>query len=121
MEQALSYLGEVMDEEGNVQMSFVKQQQHILRLDIQSRHCNRKKHQVFVDYEAGRNEVDGIRRYWCVCATGNRTEGCCAHVAAVVYYLPYGRYLPSIRRPAEALNELYRFSSDETESETDTE
>lgn len=53
--------------------------------------------------------MDGIKRYCCNCANGNRTIGCCSHIAAVIYYLSYGRYLSKIIRPAEVLTKLFHF------------
>ena len=33
---------------------------------------------------------------------GNRTVGCCSHVAAIIYHLSHGRYLSRIYRPDES-------------------
>lgn len=53
--------------------------------------------------------MDGIKRYCCNCANGNRTIGCCSHIAVVIYYLSYGRYLSKSIRPAEVLTKLFHF------------
>ena len=116
---AISYLPEVMDDDDNISMKFVKKTPNVVRVDIRSRHINRKTYRVFLEYDAGRNEIEGIRRYWCECPNGNRTVGCCSHVAAAVYYLSHARYLPSIRRPAPELTDLFLPSEGETESEMD--
>ncbi|GBP69737.1 hypothetical protein EVAR_48764_1 [Eumeta japonica] len=47
------------------------------------------------------NDYNSILRYCCDCPNGERTVGCCSHVAAIIYYLSYGRYLSRIVRPAE--------------------
>ena len=106
-----------MDEDDNIQMQIAKHGSNIVRLEIRSRHVNRKTYKVYIDYEASRNEINGIRRYWCECPNGNRTVGCCSHVAAGVYYLSYARYLPFIFRPAAGLTDLFVPSGGETESE----
>lgn len=49
----------------------------------------------------------GIKRYCCDCPNGRRTIGCCAHVAAIIYYLSYARYLSKIIRPAEILSKIF--------------
>ncbi|EZA62071.1 hypothetical protein X777_06965, partial [Ooceraea biroi] len=61
----------------------------------------------FVEYVPNRNGYSGISRYCCECPNGNRTVGCCSHVAAVIYYLVHARYLSKIVRPAEKLTKPF--------------
>lgn len=58
-------------------------------------------------------DISGIKRYCCECANGNRTVGCCSHVAAIIYYLSHARYLSEIVRPAEHLTISAIFQQDE--------
>ncbi|OXA46743.1 hypothetical protein Fcan01_18240 [Folsomia candida] len=37
---------------------------------------------------------ESIRGWYCLCKSGSRTLGCCGHVAAVLRYLSYDRFLP---------------------------
>ncbi|CAH2089004.1 unnamed protein product [Euphydryas editha] len=57
------------------------------------------------------NDYNSILRYCCDCPNGERTVGCCSHVAAIIYYLSYGRYLSKIVRPAEVLTKLFATQS----------
>lgn len=58
------------------------------------------------------NGMYGISRYLCDYANGKRTVGCCSHIAAIIYYLAYAKYLAKIIRPAEILSRL--FTADDT-------
>ena len=47
------------------------------------------------------------RRYCCECPNGNRTVGCCSHVAAVIFYQSFRRYQSKILRPAALLSFIF--------------
>ena len=114
---ARSYLAELMDEHNNVAMMYVKEAPNIVRLDIRSRHVKRQVYRVYIDYEARRNDIGGIRRYWCECPNGKRTAGCCAHVATAIYYLSCARHSVAILRPAAYLSGLFSGDGNDTEPE----
>nr|XP_012152408.1 PREDICTED: uncharacterized protein LOC105664076 [Megachile rotundata] len=115
---AQSYLAELMEADtNNVSMMFIKETPNIIRLEIKSRHVNAKTYRLYIDYELKMDQIEGIRRYWCECPNGNRTVGCCSHVAAAIFYLVHARYLPQILRPAAQLTELFVPSREETEAE----
>lgn len=105
--QAVSYLAEIMDRNDHIQVLCLKVQAHILKMSVRSRHVNSKSYKCFIDYEPNSIGYSGIKRYCCECANGNRTIGCCSHIAAIIYYLAYGRYLSKIIRPAEILSSLF--------------
>lgn len=107
MKQAVSYLAEMMDAENKFQISCVVESPNILRCDIRSRHTNAKFYKSFIEYQPNSTGPSGITRYCCNCANGNRTVGCCSHIATVVYYLSHARYLSKIVRPAEILSKLF--------------
>lgn len=96
-----------MDEECNLTVQFVKTTPNILKLVVRSRHVNRKTYHVYIEYVPNGTTIESIRRYCCNCPNGLRTVGCCSHIAAVVYYLTYARYLSRILRPAEALSDIF--------------
>lgn len=106
--QAISYLGEILNDNGTLNMYYVKDQSNILKIQVQSRHISKKVYKCFIDYTPNNNGVDGIKQYFCECANGLRTVGCCSHVAAVIYYLSYGRFLSRIPRPSEKLSMLFK-------------
>lgn len=91
--QAISYLAEMMDEDNNINIQYVKTNGNILKTQVRSRHINAKTYRCFIDYRPNINGVSGISRYSCDCANGRRTVGCCSHIAAVIYYLAHARYL----------------------------
>ena len=102
---SLSYLGEIRGPNDEIPIKCVRLEPTIVRVDVRSRHSESVVYRVYVDYDPDKNSVDGIKRYY-ECKNGARTEGCCAHVATIVYYLSYGRWLPTIPRPAAFLTNL---------------
>jgi hypothetical protein len=46
-----------------------------------------KVYKVFILYKPNVNNYTGINAYICSCMSGKRTNGCCVHVATVIYYL----------------------------------
>jgi hypothetical protein len=107
LKQAISYLAEVMDSDNNIVMNYLKETPNIVKVEIRSRHIKSKTYRCYIDYLPNSTGPSGIKRYCCECANGNRTVGCCSHVAAVVYYLSHARYLSKIVRPAEILSNLF--------------
>lgn len=107
LNQSVSYLAEMIDTENKIQISCLKETPNILRCETRSRHTKAKFYKTFVEYEPNSKGPSGITRYCCSCANGNRTVGCCSHVAAVIYYLAHGRYLSKIIRPSEILSKLF--------------
>ncbi|XP_043287510.1 uncharacterized protein [Venturia canescens] len=105
--QAVSYLAEIMDDNNNINLRYVKTNEKILKIEVRSRHIKAKTYRCFIDYRPNVIGISGIRRYSCECANGRRTVGCCSHVAAIIYYLSHARYLAKIIRPAEILSRLF--------------
>ena len=71
-------------------MQILKDDVHILRVSIQSRHTSSKAYRLWIEYGRDGKSING---WYCKCRTGARTLGCCAHVAAVLWYLGYERHL----------------------------
>lgn len=107
LSQAVSYLAELMDEDNNINILSHKESNNILKFQVRSRHINSKTYRCYIDYTPNSIGYSGIKRYCCECANGNRTVGCCSHVAAIIYYLSHARYLSKIVRPAEILSRLF--------------
>lgn len=106
--QAISYLAELLDENGAFKMAYVKDQTKLLKIQVQSRHISKKVYRCFLKYHPEAEGIHTIQQYCCECANGLRTVGCCSHVAAVIYYLSHGRYLSKIPRPNERLSSLFQ-------------
>ena len=107
LSQAISYLAEILGNDGSINLNFVKDKTNILKVQIQSRHISRKAYRCFIEYSPNVVGVSGIKRYACECANGRRTVGCCSHVASIIYYLSHARYTAKIIRPAEILSHLF--------------
>lgn len=82
---------------------------NIIKFEVRSRHINSKTYKCYIHYEPNTIGMRGIKRYCCSCANGNRTVGCCSHIAALIYYLSNARYSSRIVRPAEKLKHLFDF------------
>ncbi len=107
LSQSISYLAELLNEDGTLQLKYHRDDSHILKLQVQSRHMGSKKYRCYVDYLPYSISHAGILRYYCECKNGARTVVCCAHVAAVIYFLSHARYLSKIVRPAAHLTTLF--------------
>lgn len=107
MSQAVSYLAEIMDENGTIILYYLKITPNIIKFKVRSRHINSKTYHCFVEYQSDKNDISGITRYCCDCANGRRTVGCCSHIAAIIYYLSHARYLAKIVKPSEILSRLF--------------
>ena len=105
-----SYLAEHLKQNGKYTIYIKKDfqiNQHFktLMCIIQSRHSNAKKYYLFIKYkimtdEDKRKNVEALEKdacenlQWaCSCFSGLRTVGCCVHVATVVIFLSYYRFL----------------------------
>jgi len=108
LSQAISYLAEMVDKDGKVNLQFVKDQMNVLKLQVQSRHISRKMYRCFVKYKPNSVGISGLLQYACDCANGRRTVGCCSHIAAIVYYLAHARYLSKLLKPAEILSKMFQ-------------
>lgn len=64
----------------------------LLRIHIHSKHSNTTKYTAYIQF----NNVRPLKiQSFCTCPVGQRTIGCCAHAASVIWYLGYARYAPS--------------------------
>ena len=105
--QEVSYLAETMNDNGPINLQFVKEQANILKIQVRSRYISRKLYRCFIGYRPNSIGVAGIERYVCEGANCRRTVGCCSHIAAIIYYLSHARHLSKIVRPAEILSKLF--------------
>lgn len=72
----------------------------LLRGKIHSRHISRKIYFVYILYENNRSGREAIKKYYCNCAVGRRTVGCCAHVMTIIWFLGWKRYQDFKNLPA---------------------
>lgn len=93
LSQAVSYLAEMVDKDGKLNLEYVKDETNVLKLKVPSRHISRTTYRCFLRYKPNSTGISGLTHYACECANGRRTIGCCSHIAAIVYYLSHARYL----------------------------
>ena len=99
LKQAKSYTKEHLSEDGDYKIDVHHQAPGLLRARIQSRHINVKRYFCWGEYSNG--NADGqIVAWFCQCIAGQRTVGCCAHVASVIWYLGHERH-QNQRRPLQ--------------------
>jgi hypothetical protein len=87
LKQAKSYVFEHMDNDGAFRVRITKSNADIMRASVQSRHTNAKKYDVWIQYTSSK-----VTGWYCTCKGGSRGLGCCAHVAAIVWFLGYARH-----------------------------
>jgi len=73
----------------------------LIRVRMDSRHRSGKSYHLWISFVPGGSGVDSIKGWYCLCPVGSRGVGTCCHIASVLWYLGYGRHLPSIKWPAE--------------------
>lgn len=57
-----------------------------IKVKLSSRMKSGKTRDVYIKYVPHLNKVEGILGWYCLCANGARTLGCCGHVAAVRHF-----------------------------------
>lgn len=92
--------------------------ENLLRVNLRSRHSNSVRHTAFIHFT-----LDGeISGWYCTCKVGARVVGCCAHVASVLWYLGYFRFLGTQLHPLKFHGSLTDASLlPETDSESESE
>lgn len=91
----------MLNDEGLLNVQYVKD---VHKLKVQVHITSHSKiYRCFIEYILNSIGGDSIKRYFCECVN-RRTVDYCAHIAAIVYYLAYARYLAKIPRPAQILN-----------------
>ena len=93
LRQARCYAIEHLSTNGWFAMKVAKQRQDIILGRIQSKHSNRKKYDVWLQYTSA-----GVESWYCRCKSGSRDLGCCSHVACLIYYLGFARHQPEVLR-----------------------
>ena len=106
MKQSMSYLAEMIDANNQLKILYCKESDNVIRLSVPSRHKNRQSYKCFINYAKDSAGHEAIKKYCCDCPNGNRTVGCCSHVAAIIVYLSWARYLDKIVKPAEFLSKF---------------
>ncbi|XP_062580526.1 uncharacterized protein LOC134242456 [Saccostrea cucullata] len=88
--QAKSYTQEHLSPDGTYSISIHKDDAGLLRARIQSRHVSAKRYFLWISFDE--TSTPPITGWYCQCKVGARTVGCCAHIAAVIWYLGFQRH-----------------------------
>lgn len=79
LSQSVSYLAEMIDKDGKLNLEYVKEETNVLKLKVPSRHISRTTYRCFIRYKPNSVGISGVIHYACECANGRRTVGCCSH------------------------------------------
>ena len=99
LKQAKAYTREHLSSDGDYTINIHNQAPGLLRVRIQSRHINAKRYFCWVEYSTANVDAK-IVAWFCQCIAGQRTVGCCAHVASVLWFLGNERH-NNHRRPLQ--------------------
>lgn len=88
IKQDKSYIMEHKSEKSGYEILCHKIQSGIVMCIIQSRHTSAKKYRCWIKYNNQK-----ILGYYCECKVGARVVGCCSHIASIISYLSYFKYL----------------------------
>lgn len=108
---APAYIQDKLARDNNGRFDFDQRllEPNLIRLRIFSRfrRAYNTNHQLWISFEPA---IQGIRenpvlKPYCTCKVGARSFGCCAHVAAAIWFLGYARHEHNIRYPPVALLE----------------
>jgi len=70
-----------------------------IRFKLQSRFRASVKHYLWLGYNPANEGWRSITGWYCKCENGSRIVGCCAHIASILWYFGYARYLPRVQIP----------------------
>lgn len=87
---ASSYAAEHFQEGSDILIH--KEDPHLMRIKIHSRHISAKTYFVWIRYNAS-----NINAWYSQCKAGARVVGVCAHIAAVIWFLGLGHYKESFK------------------------
>lgn len=80
----------------------INEDSSLMRGRIQSRHIRARTYYCYILIN---NNNNTISQYYCICLTGRRTVGTCAHIVSIVWYLGYARHEGFVA-PALFLNDV---------------
>ncbi|CAF1089636.1 unnamed protein product [Didymodactylos carnosus] len=88
LKQSKAYSKSHLDENGDFDVELSPEKDSLLRCRIQSRHQNRTKYYLCIKYDTLDSDEPILDNY-CQYKCGNRTIGCCAQTATVLWYIGY--------------------------------
>lgn len=94
LKMAEKYISQHMRNESEFVIYVHRENEEIIRSQIQSRFSNSKIHNAWIKYDKNHNGRESIKGLYCTCKVGERTLGCCSHLATVLLYFGYERHQP---------------------------
>ncbi|CAF0850277.1 unnamed protein product [Didymodactylos carnosus] len=118
LKPARSYTTEHVSSDESVMVKVANERRDLIRAQIQSRHKNGTKYDVYVRYN--KKNLSG---WYCTCPNGSRVVGSCAHIASIIYYVGYARYNPEQlqQRASDYYNSITDAQGYSESSDTDSE
>eukprot|EP00732_Lithocolla_globosa_P003902 Lithocolla_globosa_v1_NODE_3328_length_1686_cov_3.584906.p1 type:complete len:202 gc:universal NODE_3328_length_1686_cov_3.584906:174-779(+) len=116
IKQANHYADEHLSSNGGFNYYVHREAPDLVRVRLQSRHKNKTKYFAHVQFTPDKKDCPGhVDGWYCQCQAGNRTVGCCAHIATVVWYLGYARH--NGYGPSKFLNKFWKDVKDSDASD----
>lgn len=94
LKMAEKYTQQHMKKNSNFAIFVHRDNHELVRSQIQSRFSKSKVHNSWVKFDAKQNGYGSIAGLYCTCKVGERTLGCCSHLASIVRYLGFDRHQP---------------------------
>lgn len=91
----------------------------LIRTKIRSRHVNSVKYFAYILVDTRQEGINAIIGHTCQCKVGLRMVGCCSHIATLIWYFAYGKFLPEIQIPAQHLDSYFNDQLDELNDSDD--
>lgn len=88
------YIEQHLKDDSHFGIFIHRENDQIVRAKIQSRFSRSKTHNTWVKFNENETGFPAIIGYYCSCKVGERTLGCCSHVACVLRYLGHDRHDP---------------------------
>jgi ABC-type antimicrobial peptide transport system permease subunit len=123
LKQSFSYLNKHLDQNNGKYLIKLRLEESdsgfkMISALMQSRHSNKTKYKLFIQYSPNLNDYKAINAWVCSCKSGLRTVGCCSHIASVIYYMSYAKYSDNpIPNACKRLNNFLIIPTRESSSE----
>lgn len=85
--------------------NLILEEPRLFQLRFSSRYHSRKTYRCFILMDANIEGIEYIKQHYCTCLSGAETLGCCAHIAATLWYLSEG-YADDSPEPGAHLREF---------------
>ncbi len=108
IKQSVNYVADHLNQDGQFEILIDNQIEcetdgNIILAEVKSRHSSNTEYSVMIKYIPNIDCATSIKAWGCTCHSGLRTVGCCSHIASIIYFLSYAKYLDEIAIPGKRL------------------